>query len=750
MSEDVETVRVRLPDEPYSEAEAHWMAAVQFSIGGRYQEIVAIFWSALQNHASFEIVLDSGSVSFFFTAAAQESAAIRSQIAMILPEAVMEVVPDYCEEWRKLIEAESSPFVSYELSNKTFQAAPYWNYLDRSIDLLAPAMNLLSMLPSDRKLVYQVLARPLRSSFQLHASLQCSALAWKLCSSLKPRLWFWPARWREFNRVHERSKRMLFGANMRFCLIGQDTSDAHTETQAQIEREADGFLRCLNIIARSDLGGYRIRKVGRDPSSFDRFIDRAYVRPFILSDLDLTTAFHILALGGSPFFTALSTRRIAPPLDFIRQHSPVSHDTRKHDTRKDSSEETVSFETVHGHGHLVRLTLNGLPGSQHFHVLGRSGMGKTSLLQLLLQEDMNTNRHAVVFDCSQEFVRDLPGRSNSNVAALKVRDGIQGVGLSMNPTGEVTLHRIEQIARKLSQLLVRLSCEGQLREKTAHALSQTISFLLTIGEDSFSTLHLFLSDDDFRARCFSRQPVSGSQSVSDLAEFTRECCRNEELKRNIEALSNIRLNPADMHGKSSNGCAASSSFSDYIRTFFECSRVLVVHCPKLFLGSRMMKIVAALLTFSVVQRVLMRDEYCRLIFDEFQEFSSPTLCELITEKSGRVCFALAHQSLAQLQPETLERLERVSMHRICFQLSGYDAERAVHRFQSSLEARDFTQLAPRDFQMLTNDQDGPNVVLSGRTSDYPQISLSAPSLESKRDVKPYQGSESTTLVRHVD
>ncbi|MCB0330960.1 MAG: DUF87 domain-containing protein, partial [Bdellovibrionales bacterium] len=648
---------------------------------------------------------------------------IRSQISMILPDANLEVIQDYCDEWQREIENEqieegpNQCCIAYEIGNQSAQAAPYWNYLDRSMDLLLPAMNLLSLLPTDRKFIYQIVARPLKRTMWLNTHLRCSTLAWKLRSLVTPRLWCWPSRKEEFLKSKQRSERTLFGANIRFCILAKASSQNPNRTQSAIEEEAAQFYRCLKITTRSDLGGYRTRQICRSPiKALENFRVRQYANPFLLSDLDLTTAYHLVALGGCPFFSTSHTKKVFPVADLLPSLSPLTP--------------TGGIGRLHNKEQELRFSFSDDLRKRHLHILGRTGMGKTKLLQLLVQEDYHRGHHGFIFDSTREFTSDfkqLAPNGRARLTSIRVHSegpsGPTSLPFTMNLFRERNPHKLDRLAKELAKVIIQLSDTSKISERMASELSLIIQGLIQIECESFSDLQEFFTNDSFREDCLERMRQHSYLTKQTL--LTKDSIRQgglyECIARTVKALSGMYFDLPVKERDESEGSGEIGTCSirdSFFRDQWEQRSMVLLNCPKSAMNT------TVLVAFSAIFLAILHEREsdqahtkCRLYFDEFQEFASESLCRNITRQKSSIPCAIAHQCLSQLTPQLSELVASCFEQRICFQMGGEDAARALPWFHSKLQDRDITGLHHREFQASVKSPHGASAVLSGRTAD---------------------------------
>ena len=343
------------------------------------------------------------------------------------------------------------------------------------------------------------------------------------------------------------------------------------------------------------------------------------------------------------------------------------------------------------------VALNGSDALRHAHVLGPTGVGKSTLLLNLIVRDLEDGRGLVVVepkgDLIAEVLARIPERRIEDVVLVDPTDR-QVVGL--NPLATVGLSP-DLVADQLLAVFHDLYAAswGPRTQDILH------SSLLTLASQEGSTLvelPLLLTDPTFRRRLVGQldEPVALQPFWAGFEAWT-EAQRTEAIAPAMNAVSIEWLrtfcNLRAVLGQSE------PRFD--VRQVFAEKKVLLVNLAKGAMGSEAAALLGSLVVSQLWQATLERSrvEPARrhpvfVYIDEFQDYLRlPTdLAEALAAARGLgVGLTLAHQHLHQLKPEMRSAVLANARSRVCFQLAAEDA-RLIAAGSPEIEAEDLMEL----------------------------------------------------------
>ncbi len=333
---------------------------------------------------------------------------------------------------------------------------------------------------------------------------------------------------------------------------------------------------------------------------------------------------------------------------------------------------------------------------RHLHVLGPTGVGKSTLLLNLITQDMQQGRAVVVIEPKGDLIADVlrrvPDKRIDDVVLLDPTDEARPVGL--NPLAAKG-RSPELVADSLLAVFhsLYLSSWGPRTQDILHAS------LLTLARSEHATLvalPLLLGDPGFRRRLVGKvnDPIAlgpfwaGFEAWSEAERVAATAPVMNKLRPFIMR-SNLRRVIGQLRPKFD------------VRQVFTQRKILLVNLSKGRLGPEAASLLGSLVVAQFWQATLERsgiDPARRhpvfVYFDEFQDYLHlPTdLSDALAEARGLgVGLTLAHQHLHQLEPGMRSAVLANARSRVCFQLAHEDAR---------LLAAGTTQLDAEDFQGL--------------------------------------------------
>jgi len=345
-------------------------------------------------------------------------------------------------------------------------------------------------------------------------------------------------------------------------------------------------------------------------------------------------------------------------------------------------------------GRPVSIGQSPTDGLRHTHIIGPTGVGKSTLLLKMILQDIEAGRSAVVLDPKGDLIDDV-------VARVDGRDLDRAVVLDASRTDHVvgfnpmsarnTELAVDGILHVFHQLYADLW--GPRTQNILHS-----SLLTLVDTKAASICHIpqLLVDDRFRRKLLNGRPhptaVRFSWSWYDnLSDAERSTV--------IAPVMN-KLRPFLLRSSLRALLGQVEPLFDP-KTVFTERRVLLVPLRKGLVGAEAANLLGSLIVAHIWQLAQERSEIAPsrrhpvfVYLDEFQDYLHlPTdLADVLAQARGLgLGLVLAHQHLGQLTTSVRDAVLANAQSRICFRLSADDAAR-ITRNAGVLDADDFTQL----------------------------------------------------------
>jgi hypothetical protein len=333
---------------------------------------------------------------------------------------------------------------------------------------------------------------------------------------------------------------------------------------------------------------------------------------------------------------------------------------------------------------------------RHLHVVGPTGVGKSTLLLNLICQDMAAGRAVVVVepkgDLIAEVLARVPPDRASDVVLIDPTDREAVVGVNPLAGSE---HSSELVADQLLGVFHHLyaSSWGPRTSDILHAA--LISLARTPGM-SLASLPLLLSDASFRRRI-----VGGLNEPLVLQPFWQSFDAWSDAERTVATAPVLNKVRPLLVRPSLRAVLGQVSPRFQLRQVFTQRKILLVNLAKGLMGSEaaalLGSIVVAQLWQTAQERSAISAERRHAVFvfvDEFQDYLNlPTdLADALAQARGLgVGLTLAHQHLSQLSPQMRSAVLANARSRVVFQLAAEDAK---------VFAGADTALTPEDFRTL--------------------------------------------------
>ena len=361
-----------------------------------------------------------------------------------------------------------------------------------------------------------------------------------------------------------------------------------------------------------------------------------------------------------------------------------------------SSQRVVGASAVPGETGLVRLPI--ADAVYHTHLLGPTGVGKSTVLLSLALADAAEGRGLLLLDpkgdLATDFVARLPQERAADVVVL---DPTNPCPVGFNPLAgppELAVVTAEAVLGVLAELF-----RDSWGIRTADVLSAALLTLARIPQATLVWLVPLLTNPAFRRRVLALAPPDPLGTDVFWQGYEAKPVRTQavEVAPVLNKLRQLMLRPGlrAMLGQ------AQPRFR--LTDLLERRRIVVVNLNQGLLGAGAARLLGTLLISQLWQHLLARQaeppqrrQIVSVYIDEVQAFLAGlpgSLADALAQaRSLGAAFHLAHQYRGQLSAEMMQAVETNTRSKVYFALSATDAAAAA-RLAPELEAADFQLLA---------------------------------------------------------
>lgn len=403
---------------------------------------------------------------------------------------------------------------------------------------------------------------------------------------------------------------------------------------------------------------------------------------FLLSAEELATLWHPPTLTvQTPTLARVETNEREPPVNLPRpsQHPDLA---------------TLGLATYRGRAQKFGL----MPDDRlrHLALLGKTGMGKTTLLKRLIGSDLKHGRGLALLDPHGDLVEDLlaavPPHRTNGIVLFDAADAVHPLSLNL-----LACDRPEQKPLAVSGILAAFKkLFGDFwGPRLEYLFRNALLALIDYPDATLLSVQRFLIDGRFRQEVLAH---ATDPAVRDFWEI--EYARMPP-KLQAEAISPIQnkvgqftLTPQlrDILGQ------PKSTLN--VRRIMDEGQVLLVNLSKGRLGEDAAALLGALLISQVQLAALGRADRPEaerrdffLYVDEFQNFATDAFGTILSEaRKYRLGLIVANQYLAQLSEGTLHALFGNVGSLVCFQAGAKDAELLAEQLGEEVTPQDLMRL----------------------------------------------------------
>jgi len=331
----------------------------------------------------------------------------------------------------------------------------------------------------------------------------------------------------------------------------------------------------------------------------------------------------------------------------------------------------------------------------HMYVIGKTGTGKSTLLETLLRQDIGKGDGCAVVDPHGDLVERLSSwLPAARRGDLVLFDPASGDGRGFNPLSAVPPDKRSLAVAGLVEVFKKTWLDSW-GPRVEHLLRNALFALLEQPEATLGDIGRLLHDPAYRERAVERVTNRAVRSFwkDEYAEYSKS------LRSLVVAPLENKLGAFLTDPKMRSVLAEGRQGLD-LRRIMDEGKVLLVNLSKGRLGEGPAMLLGSLLVAHISLHGLARAELPEerrrdffLYLDEFQTFATKNLTAMLSElRKYRVSLILANQYLDQLDPDIRHAILGNVGTLITFRVGPTDARILAQEFSPEFEASDLTNL----------------------------------------------------------
>ena len=357
----------------------------------------------------------------------------------------------------------------------------------------------------------------------------------------------------------------------------------------------------------------------------------------------------------------------------------------------------------------------------HLYIIGKTGTGKTTLLETFILDDIHSNRGVAALDPHGDWVakiyRNVPHRRKKDVIYLDLTDPKQPY--RYNPLTKVSPELAPLVVGGLLSVFENLF-KHSWGDRLEHVLRFTLLVLLEQPNPSFKDILPMLQDKNFRTKALR------NVTTKEVLDFW-----NKEFKK----YQDFQLVP--IYNKIGQFIAYplvrrvlyENKVDLRLRTVMDEGKILLVNLSKGVIGEDASHLLGSLLVASLglgaFSRANQPEDSRRpfhIIVDEFQNFTGSNLDTMLSElRKYKVSMTLAHQYTSQLSTDILDAVLGNVGSLISFRIGGKDAPYLAKEMFPYFQIDDFLKLPNRTIYLKLLIDGQPSEPFSATTLRFQDI-----------------------------
>jgi hypothetical protein len=407
----------------------------------------------------------------------------------------------------------------------------------------------------------------------------------------------------------------------------------------------------------------------------------------------------------------------------IQNHSrqlPAPLSLKLKDTKLD-----ITFGVNHYHGETVMIGQTRAQRQKHTYIIGKTGMGKTTILKSAIYQDMCSGNGLALLDAHGDMFKELleiiPEERMHDVIVFDPSDREWPIGLNLLDPGidfATDEDRIEWITSTVVSVFKKLAGEQQWGQRMEHVLNNATMTALQLPQPSLMTIQRLLTEKKYQRQVAKtlEDPVLKQFWLHEFALLN-----NKQLSSEVSPLTHRLAH--FITRKMSRHILLQSKSTVRIGDIMNQGKILLVNLSKGDLGADQSEffgtVITAFFWMAAYQRTKVpeseRPDFF-LYVDEFQNFATSEFAQITSEgRKFHIALTVSHQNTAQIHNKDLLRTMAANAHSIITMKAGPDDEQFIIPYlKPAVMKGDIVGLAPYNFYMTTLN-DGTEEAFSGTT-----------------------------------
>ena len=382
------------------------------------------------------------------------------------------------------------------------------------------------------------------------------------------------------------------------------------------------------------------------------------------------------------------TKRPLPSLRHISQNRPMVQLSNEQEVTYLGRTNTTRNPRTFGIRQIDRRS--------HMAIVGKTGTGKSALLQNIVCQDILAGRGGALLDPHGDLVRAvlraIPPSRQENVVILDAADA--SLRFRFNPFASVASSQRALAAAGLVEVFKKIWSDDW-GPRLEHLLRNVVFTLLEREDSSLADIPRLIGDRTFRSAI-----VAGIEDLVVKEFWTNEFEKYSPAFRSVVVAPLQNKIGALLTDPTLRRILAESGERIDLRGIMDGGKFLLVSLDKGRIGEGPATILGSFLVSHMALAAVARSDTPEsdrrdfgIVLDEFQTFTTLSVATMMAElRKYRVGMVLANQHLSQLDPDVRDAVFGNAGTTISFRIGAADGAFLAREFAPVLSAEDFISL----------------------------------------------------------
>ena len=370
-----------------------------------------------------------------------------------------------------------------------------------------------------------------------------------------------------------------------------------------------------------------------------------------------------------------------------------------HGNDNDPERRITYFAATHTRGKREMFGIRAIDRGKHIYVIGKTGMGKSTLLENMAIQDIQNGEGIAFIDphgsTAEKLLDFIPYERIKDVVYFAPFDTDHPVGF--NVMEDVGYDKRHLVVSGLIGAFKRIWVDAW-SARMEYILQNTLLALLEYPGSTILDVNKMLTNKTFRNAVVEKvqDPIVRAFWTEEFAQFTDSYAREATpaIQNKVGAfVSNPLIR--NIVGQSQ------SSFD--LRKLMDERKIFIVNLSKGRMGESNAALLGSMLTVKIYlaamsradepASVLARLPRCYFYVDEFQSMMNEAFADILSEsRKYKLALTLANQYIEQMEEEVRDAVFGNVGTLICFRVGPFDAETLKIVFEPTFEAEDLIGL----------------------------------------------------------